>query len=131
MELTEYWIELDTKGMLEYKEICKTLRQFSVIMKIKYNPIMNDFIESTLDDWKVELVKTDSYEYKVSVRNLTTGDQYTHLHIDGIKEERDKYIKSGQRGHLVFSIACITDIYERLDGKIVGKIEESVVNGWG
>jgi hypothetical protein len=96
-------------------------------MKIKYNPIMNDFIESTLNDWKVELVKTDSYEYKVSVKNTVTGDQYTHLHIDGIKQERDKYIKSGQRGHLVFDITCITDIYERLNGKI----EESVVNGWG
>jgi hypothetical protein len=130
MEFTEYWVELDTKGMLEYREICKTLRRFYNMSKKTYNSVMNDFVEySTLDDWKVELVKTDSYEYRVSVINIITGDQYTHLHIDGIREERDKYIKSGQRGHSVFSITCLTDIYERLDGKV--EVKESVVNGWG
>jgi hypothetical protein len=128
MEFTEYCVTLDDKGMLDYKGICRTLRQFYTVMGKPYNYLMNAFIESAnLNYWIVELVKTDSYEYTVTVKNLTTGDQYTHLHMDGIKQERDYFINSGQRGHSVFSITCLTDIYERLDGKI----ESSVVNGWG
>ncbi len=73
----------------------------------------NKLVNLPPDTVSIYLSKIGPYEYFVRAcldQKFETAE--TWVHIDGIAEERAKFIEIGNQNHPVFSITCLQDLYD-------------------
>jgi hypothetical protein len=96
------------------------------------------FARTSTDKVSIYIKKIGTYEFLIQAaiaadENLR-GESDVWLHVDGIKQERDELVEKGVTEHPVFSIVCMTDLFEtacvsceappNLKTKLVGFAEE-------
>lgn len=114
------WLEIKEEDKKDFLQIIRVLNRFynESIPKVKWSESMvfrNQLVLLEESEFRVFLKKIGEYEFLVSVFTksgvLTKNESW--LHIDGIKQERDNFIKTGVNNHPAFTVVCLTDLYEK------------------
>lgn len=73
-----------------------------------------DVEKSKPEEVSIYLKKFGKYEFLVYVE--ISGDKPrkdSWIHIDGVQQERDDFLKKGIKTHPVFEITCLEDLYQK------------------
>ena len=88
-----------------------------------------DLVKANTDNLKIFIKKFSNYEYLV-YSELDKGEEIRTdywVHIDGIQQERDELASNGgQENHPVFSIYCMSDLYDNNTAPANLDIEEEL-----
>lgn len=109
------WIELMERKD-EFLHILRILNHYYEMQSQTKNHLYEfrrQLVDSPPQKIQIFLSKIGKYEYFVKASLASgSGDFETWVHIDGIAEERDNLKVIGKIDHPVFSITCLTDLYE-------------------
>ena len=99
--------------MREFKNILSILNKYYSVMSGSFSKAQA-FRQRVASEENVivSVKKCSNHEYLVTAEIGEEKDFWTH--IDGIAEERDYHRKQGNLNHPVFSIICLSDIYDQL-----------------
>lgn len=115
-------IKLSDKGKQDFIQIIKLMQSMykkTAMEKTVGFQFRENLVKYSVDKLSLVVKYIGQYDYQISawVEDETLPlelRQQSWIHCDGIKEERDKYSDGvGERSHPVFSINCLTDIYNR------------------
>ncbi|PNV72591.1 LIC_13246 family protein [Leptospira inadai] len=111
------WMKLE-KDKVAFLKIVKTLNRYYDSLKgpEKINPtsFRKRLTESDPDIAEIFFKKFGKYEFLVFARISSEGKSEfdSWIHIDGIRQEREELSGQNVTDHPVFSIRCLSDIYE-------------------
>ena len=127
------WNKLDENGVLEFQNILRILnRYYEAFSSEKNKTDTQKFREevSYIQTSKLEFYvkKFGNYEYLVYCEILENGEKVrsdTWIHIDGIGEEQDLFLRKDMLKHPVHNIICMRDLYK--DSKALTEEKEMVI----
>ncbi|MBM9499894.1 hypothetical protein JWG44_06475 [Leptospira sp. 201903071] len=100
----------------EFVNIVSVLNQFYVA-KAPYSKLSNS------QKLRIQLEKDGFKNFEAFLKRLGEHDFLIYIkanekyeswiHIDGIQEERDRFLNEGTKIHPVFDIVCISDLFEK------------------
>ncbi|MGE8711298.1 LIC_13246 family protein [Leptospira interrogans] len=118
------WKEVDNVGMIKFYQILKVLNCFYDLgVKNKRRELKNQLLKSS--NAKIYLRKLNKYSYLVFAKIIDSDSilRDDWIHIDEIQEARDRFKSIGNLYHQVFSIPCLTEVYEE-HSEVVDSIPE-------
>ncbi|TGK28237.1 hypothetical protein EHQ12_12755 [Leptospira gomenensis] len=62
------------------------------------------------DDFDVFFKKIGTYDFAVVLKSGNRFDSW--IHLDGIREEQERFLFEGKNDHPIFQIVCLSDLYE-------------------
>ncbi|PJZ29846.1 LIC_13246 family protein [Leptospira kmetyi] len=108
------WMKLVSKKE-EFRRIVSTLNRF-YIPRIPFSKLNEGqrmrfrLAENPVKDFEVFFKKNRECEFLVFLK--VDGRFESWIHLDGIQEERDRFLKEGKTDHDIFQIICLSDLYE-------------------
>ncbi len=114
------WKKLDENGVLEFQNILRILnRYYEAFSSEKTKTDTQRFREevSYIQTSQLEFYvkKFGNYEYLVYCEIMDKGEKVrsdTWIHIDGIGEEQDLFLRKDMLKHPVHNIICMRDLYK-------------------
>lgn len=111
------WRELKTQKS-EFQEMVVALNRFYSLHLHYVNTdtfqFRKEICTTTPDNLEIFLQKFGEYEYLiyVTIKSGENTKKDSWIHIDGIKQERDELLKTGNNTHNVFELICLSDLYD-------------------
>jgi hypothetical protein len=109
------WKEL-TSRKDEFLHILRILNHYYEMQSQTKNELYlfrRNLVERPPEQIRIFFSKIGTYEFFVSVsQSLDLDALKTWLHMDGIAEERERFREIGNMDHPVFSITCLSDLFE-------------------
>ncbi|TGK18080.1 hypothetical protein EHO61_11545 [Leptospira fluminis] len=132
-DLTEdsEWRKLN-KDTLGFFRIVRTLNRYYDSIRQPENIDPTSFrkrlVDTVPEKTEIFFKKFGSYEYLVFARIFSRGksESDSWIHIDGIRQEQDDMRERAVPDHPVFSIRCLSDIYEDSCTKVTASELESI-----
>lgn len=90
-----------------------------------------ELVERDPETIRIFLAKIGTYEYFVSASlSLDPNETETWIHVDGIAEEREKLKAIPNLDHPVFSLVCMSDLFEShtIEFKFIEENKKIVAN---
>ncbi|XDD50451.1 hypothetical protein AB3N59_01165 [Leptospira sp. WS92.C1] len=111
----EVWMKLITRKE-EFRRIVSVLNGFyrskTTIRKLNGSQKMRIRLEKKdFQNFEVFLKKIGDHDFLIFLKIENKYDSW--IHIDGIQEERERFILEGKTDHPVFKIVCISDLYRK------------------
>ncbi|TGK10899.1 LIC_13246 family protein [Leptospira stimsonii] len=100
----------------EFTNIVSVLNQFYVA-RTPYSQFSNSqklriqLEKEGFKNFEAFLKKLGEHDFLIYLR--TEGKYESWIHIDGIQEERDRFLNEGTKDHPVFDIVCVSDLFEK------------------
>ncbi|PJZ28387.1 LIC_13246 family protein [Leptospira kmetyi] len=107
------WKEIDNVGKIKFNEILRVLNNFYGSM-VKNKTRDFKFLLPKAQNTKIYLQKLDDYSYLIFAEIIEPESTMREnwIHIDGIKEEQERFTSLGILEHAIFAIPCLTEVYE-------------------
>lgn len=107
------WKEVDSVGKIKFNEILRVLNNFYDSM-VKNKARDFKFLLPQAQNTKIYLQKLDDFSYLVFAEIIEPESTMREnwIHIDGIKEEQERFTSLGILDHAIFDIPCLTQIYD-------------------
>lgn len=110
--------ELNTvESKYNYMQILKVLQQYYTMHLIgiqstcfQFRNVFLKELHDQIDNCVIQLRRINQFEFLI-IAILPNGDSNSWIHIDGIQQEREDYLKKGVKSNPVFEICCLTDLW--------------------
>jgi hypothetical protein len=117
------WKKLNSKGILEFQNITRILNRYYTAFtaeekKTNTQKFREEISYSNPDNLEIFAKKFGVYEYLIYCEIQENNEKIksdTWIHIDGIAEERDVFMKKEILSHPVYNIVCMLDIFKECE----------------
>ena len=126
----DHWFEL-VENKPAFYQILNVLARYYKQFELETQPtesqkFRDDLIETSPADCRVFFKKFTEFEYliyaEIHEKNNIRSDYW--IHVDGIAEERNEQKCRNNPEHPVFSIVCVSDLFEKNCRKAAADLEE-------
>ncbi|WP_061247703.1 LIC_13246 family protein [Leptospira noguchii] len=111
------WKEMNEQGIKEFLIILKVFDAFYSANQKETSKEELKFRSKlqTEKDIRIFLKALDEFAYYILAQLKENGKLQSKnwIHIDGIQEEKERFRDLGDLTHPIFSITCVTDIYNK------------------
>ncbi|WP_036069204.1 LIC_13246 family protein [Leptospira noguchii] len=106
------WKEINSVGKIKFNKILRVLNNFYDSVKNKTRDFK--FLLPQAQNAKIYLQKLDDFSYLIFAEIIEpeTTMRENWIHIDGIKEEQERFTSLGIINHPIFEIPCLTEVYD-------------------
>jgi len=117
------WKKLNSKGIIEFQNITRILNRYYTAFtteekKTNTQKFREEISYANPDNLEIFAKKFGVYEYLIYCEILENKEKVksdTWIHIDGIAEERDVFMKKEILSHPVYNIVCMLDIFNECE----------------